>query len=68
MARASDDFYPTDRASHRPHILACSYNSLFISPLALPDWWARQAGWALTRVSAEPGCTCSGSICMLVHL
>ena len=38
VARASDDFYPTDKASHRPHLVACSYNSLFLSALALPDW------------------------------
>lgn len=44
VARASDDYYPTDRASHRPHILACAFNSLFLSPLALPDWVSALAG------------------------
>lgn len=38
VARASDDFYPTDTASHTPHIAACAYNGLFISALALPDF------------------------------
>lgn len=32
----ADDFYPTDRASHIPHLAACAFNGLFISPLALP--------------------------------
>ena len=39
LARASDDFYPTDAASHIPHIAACAFNGLFISPLALPGGW-----------------------------
>ena len=34
----ADDFYPSDKASHIPHIAACAYNGLFLSPLALPDW------------------------------
>ena len=38
VSRASDDFYPPDKASHKPHLVACSYNSLFLSALALPDW------------------------------
>lgn len=38
VARASDDFYPTDKASHIPHITACAYNGLFLSALALPDF------------------------------
>lgn len=38
VARASDDFYPTDKASHIPHLAACAFNGLFLSPLALPDW------------------------------
>ena len=32
----ADDFYPTDRASHIPHLAACAFNALFLSPLALP--------------------------------
>jgi hypothetical protein len=38
VARASDDFYPTDTSSHRPHLAACAYNGLFLGALALPDW------------------------------
>lgn len=38
VARASDDFYPTDVASHTPHIAACAYNGFFLSALALPDF------------------------------
>lgn len=50
VARASDDFYPTDRASHIPHLAACAFNGLFLSPLALPGalrMGGRQAccGW-----------------------
>lgn len=38
IARASDDYYPTDVASHTPHIVACAFNGAFLSALALPDW------------------------------
>ena len=38
VARASDDFYPSDTASHSPHIAACAYNGMFLSALALPDF------------------------------
>jgi hypothetical protein len=38
VARASDDFYPTDKASYKPHLVACAFNALFLSPVALPDW------------------------------
>eukprot|EP00803_Ostreobium_quekettii_P009062 evm.model.scf_1268.6 EVM.evm.TU.scf_1268.6 scf_1268:41483-45214(-) len=38
VARASDDFYPTNPASITPHIAASAYNSLFLSPLVIPDW------------------------------
>ena len=38
VARASDDFYPNDTASHCPHIVACAYNGLFLSPLVIPDY------------------------------
>lgn len=38
VARASDDFYPSDAASHSPHIAACAFNGLFLSALALPDF------------------------------
>eukprot|EP00798_Chlamydomonas_sp_ICE-L_P015606 gene15606-21711_t len=38
IARVSDDFYPRDPASSNPHVAACSYNSLFMSVLVMPDW------------------------------
>jgi raffinose synthase len=38
IVRASDDFYPREEASSHPHIAACAYNSLFLSPLFQPDW------------------------------
>jgi Raffinose synthase or seed imbibition protein Sip1 len=38
VARASDDFFPTDTASHMPHVAACAFNGLFLSALALPDF------------------------------
>ena len=38
VARASDDFYPKDPASSTPHVSACAYLSLFLSPLVQPDW------------------------------
>lgn len=38
VARASDDFYPSDKASHLAHIVACAYNGLFLSPLVIPDF------------------------------
>ena len=38
VARASDDFYPRDPASSTPHISACAFLSLFLSPLVQPDW------------------------------
>lgn len=38
VARASDDFYPRDPASSHPHLAACAFNSLFLSPLVVPDW------------------------------
>uniref|UniRef100_A0A1D2A580 galactinol--sucrose galactosyltransferase n=1 Tax=Auxenochlorella protothecoides TaxID=3075 RepID=A0A1D2A580_AUXPR len=38
LARVSDDFYPTDASTHRPHVAACAFNSLFFSGVAHPDW------------------------------
>jgi hypothetical protein len=38
VARASDDFYPRDPASITPHISACAFLSVFLSPLVQPDW------------------------------
>lgn len=38
VARASDDFYPRDPASSKPHIGTCTFIGLFLSPLVQPDW------------------------------
>jgi len=38
VARACDDFYPRDKASHKTHIANSAYNSLFLSALVQPDW------------------------------
>jgi len=38
VARACDDFYPRDKASHTAHISNAAYNALFLSALVLPDW------------------------------
>lgn len=42
----SDDFYPREPESFRPHIAACAYNSVFLSPLVLPDWDMFQSKYA----------------------
>lgn len=38
VARASDDFYPTNEASHTVHIANVVYNSIFMGEVVLPDW------------------------------
>lgn len=38
MARSSDDFWPTDPASHTTHIAVNAYNSLFMGAILQPDW------------------------------
>eukprot|EP00262_Sarcandra_glabra_P016005 TRINITY_DN5066_c0_g1_i1.p1 TRINITY_DN5066_c0_g1~~TRINITY_DN5066_c0_g1_i1.p1 ORF type:complete len:776 (-),score=86.54 TRINITY_DN5066_c0_g1_i1:238-2565(-) len=38
VARASDDFFPRDPASHTIHISAVVYNTLFLGEFMLPDW------------------------------
>mmetsp|Transcript_5155 Transcript_5155/g.14425 ORF Transcript_5155/g.14425 Transcript_5155/m.14425 type:complete len:586 (-) Transcript_5155:513-2270(-) len=38
IARACDDFYPSDAASHTSHIGNAAYNSLFLGALVQPDW------------------------------
>lgn len=37
-ARASDDFYPNSPASQTVHVAHCSFNSLLIGALAVPDY------------------------------
>ncbi|CAI7803319.1 unnamed protein product, partial [Closterium sp. NIES-54] len=38
VVRASDDFWPTDPASHTVHIVSVAYNSLFLGEFMQPDW------------------------------
>ena len=38
LARASDDFYPGNEASHTVHISSVVYNSVFLGEIVLPDW------------------------------
>lgn len=38
IARACDDFYPADPASHTAHIGNAAYNALFLGALVQPDW------------------------------
>ena len=38
LARASDDFYPANEASHTVHISSVVYNSVFLGEVVLPDW------------------------------
>ena len=38
LARVSDDFYPLSTASHTTHIANCSFNSLFMGEVIIPDW------------------------------
>ncbi|GAQ86926.1 alkaline alpha galactosidase [Klebsormidium nitens] len=37
-ARASDDFWPWDPASHTIHVAACAYVSVFMGDFTTPDW------------------------------
>ncbi|MEW5310275.1 MAG: hypothetical protein WDW38_002088 [Sanguina aurantia] len=70
VARASEDFWPNDESSSRPHIAQNAYNSLFMAPLVLPDWdmfqstdvsarlhaMARAVSGGPVYVSDKPGC------------
>eukprot|EP00873_Tetraselmis_striata_P002585 jgi/Tetstr1/422849/TSEL_013640.t1 len=69
IARACDDFYPRDPASHTSHIGNAAYNSLFLGVLVQPDWdmfqskhpaaqlhaIARAASGSAVYVSDKPG-------------
>uniref|UniRef100_A0A7S1SIE2 Alpha-galactosidase n=1 Tax=Tetraselmis chuii TaxID=63592 RepID=A0A7S1SIE2_9CHLO len=69
IARACDDFYPRDPASHTSHIGNAAYNSLFLGVLVHPDWdmfqskhpaaqlhaVARAASGSAVYVSDKPG-------------
>ena len=52
VARASDDFYPSDKASHYAHITACAYNGLFLGPLVIPDYDMFQSNHAASKAHA----------------
>jgi hypothetical protein len=36
--RASDDFWPSDPASHTIHIASVAYNTVFLGEFMQPDW------------------------------
>ncbi|CAI5976442.1 unnamed protein product [Closterium sp. NIES-65] len=69
VVRASDDFWPTDPASHTVHIVSVAYNSLFLGEFMQPDWdmfhslhpaaefhaAARAVGGCAVYVSDKPG-------------
>lgn len=69
VVRASDDFYPKDKASHTVHIVNVVYNSFFLGEIAVPDWdmfhsqheagslhaAARAVGGCSVYVSDKPG-------------
>eukprot|EP00961_Rhodomonas_salina_P299558 3939026-Rhodomonas_salina.3 len=38
VARASDDFYPRENASHTVHVVNVVYNTLFLGEVVHPDW------------------------------
>jgi raffinose synthase len=52
VARASDDFYPSDKASHYAHITACAYNGVFFAPLVIPDYDMFQSTHAASKAHA----------------
>ena len=38
LARVSDDFYPTNNASHTVHLANVAYLSMFMGEVVVPDW------------------------------
>ena len=62
VARASDDFFPTDTASHLPHVAACAFNGLFISALALPDFDMFQSRHAVAGLHAAARAVSGGPV------
>ena len=38
LARVSDDFYPSNEASHTVHIVNVAYNTMFMGEIVIPDW------------------------------
>lgn len=61
IVRASDDFYPKDRASHTVHIVNVVYNSFFLGEIAIPDWdmfhSKHEAGHLHAAARAIGGCS-----------
>lgn len=69
VIRASDDFFPSDPASHTIHISSVAYNTLFLGEFMQPDWdmfhslhpaaeyhgAARAVGGCAIYVSDKPG-------------
>jgi hypothetical protein len=62
VARASDDFFPTDTASHMPHVAACAFNGLFLSALALPDFDMFQSKHAVAPLHAAARAVSGGPV------
>jgi hypothetical protein len=62
VARASDDFFPTDTASHMPHVAACAFNGLFLSALALPDFDMFQSKHAVAALHAAARAVSGGPV------
>jgi len=62
VARASDDFFPTDTASHMPHVAACAFNGMFLSALALPDFDMFQSKHAVAPLHAAARAVSGGPV------
>ena len=61
LARVSDDFYPTNKASHTVHVANVAYNSIFMGEIVVPDWdmfqsHCGQAGALHAAARAVGGC------------
>jgi raffinose synthase len=52
VARASEDFYPRDPASHTLHVANVVYNSLFLGEIVIPDWDMFQSNIAVSTLHA----------------
>mmetsp|Transcript_34687 Transcript_34687/g.50811 ORF Transcript_34687/g.50811 Transcript_34687/m.50811 type:complete len:761 (+) Transcript_34687:273-2555(+) len=52
VARASEDFFPGDPASHSLHVANVAFNSLFIGEIAFPDWDMFQSSHSLATLHA----------------
>ena len=54
VARASEDFFPGDPASHSLHVANVAFNSLFIGEIAFPDWDMFQSSHSLATFVCPP--------------